>query len=200
MKRLPLLLLSLTSCASLHLGAAAPTNRTYRLSEADVARSQADDCRQEWVSGNPTVDIISAKRILEDLNVEIREGNPGGVQAAFPGLLWVKTGFWKESENFQAAILSHELVHYCDLERLKDNYELSWLTSNGRFVMETRAYAQLYRTYALQGMHKKKLRVLIDNRVESEESMRNKYRLWDIEPAQYESLTRPLWLKAAGIE
>ncbi len=193
----------LSGCSSIHIGAKAPTDKTYLLSADTITIAANDDCRQDWVSGNPTVDLITAKRILKDKKIEVVEGNPKAAATSLAddpsvklGLLVVKKGFWKESEAYQTEYLSHEFVHYCDLERLGADYEITWATSNGRWTMETRAYAQSFRTKAAQGVPKMDLREAIDHRLES---MRNFYWLWDIDPDQYMAETKDIWLKAAGV-
>lgn len=193
----------LSGCSSLHFGAKAPTDKTYRISEADIALAASDDCKQDWVSGNPAVDVLSAKRILREKGIETVEGNPIAAATSLAddpkiklGLLVVKPGFWETPEDYQAEYLSHELVHYCDLERLGADYEISFATSNGRWALETRAYAQSFRTKAAQGMRKMDLREAIDSRLEA---MRNYYWLWDLDPDQYLAETKDIWLEAAGL-
>ncbi len=193
----------LSGCSSIHFGAKSPTDKTYLLSADTITVAANDDCRQDWVSGNPTVDLLTAKRILQEKKIDVVEGNPKAAATSLAddpsvklGLLVVREGFWEESEAYQTEYLSHELVHYCDLERLGADYEITWATSNGRWAMETRAYAQSFRTKAAQGVSKMDLREAIDQRLES---MRNFYWLWDIDPEQYMTETKDIWLKAAGV-
>lgn len=197
MKRTALLLsLVLPACASLHIGAAKPTDNTYRLTASEVARASSDDCKQDWVTGDTAVDMLTFRSILKAEKIEVVEGNPAAGATAFPGLLIVRKGLWNEDPDYVVALGSHELVHYCDLDHLKDNYEVSWATSNGRAVMEIRAYAQTFRTYAKQGMSEETLRKAIEDKITK---LRDKYRLWDIDPKQFEGLCRSVWLKAAGL-
>ena len=193
----------LSGCTVIRYGSKVPTDNTYRLSYEDIGFASDTGCAQEWVSGNPTVDLLSAKKILKDKKIEVVEGNVLATGTALAdssnvktGLLVVEKGFWEESKHFQVEYLSHELVHYCDLEKLGADYEISFGFSNKRWALETRAYAQNFRTKKAQGVPMSKRREAIQERLVS---MRDRYWLWDIDPDQYLDETETIWLRAAGV-
>lgn len=183
------------ACTPVHLGALKPTDRTYLLAQSTLEDAAAVDCRQTWVTGDPPADVRAAKAILANQGVRVLEGNPGSMGTSLEGVLWVSKGFWDEPLVAQAEILTHELVHYCDRAKWGHAaFEARYATSNGRWAMEVRAYAQGFATLKAIGYSPQAMARAIQSRVENVQS---RYLLWDINPEQYRRETAAIWYDAA---
>lgn len=177
-------------------GAKEPTPYTFALTEADIAKAESDDCAQAWVTGDSPADVEAAFAVLDDLRVKIKRGtNPIATGTALRNTLWVDRDLFDKDLDYQVQLLSHELVHYCDREKDGDvDFDARYFHSAGRWVYETRAYAQSVRTMKIQRQDDGVIQLWIDRRVAS---MRDKYWLHDIDPAQYLTETRRI-LEAAA--
>lgn len=172
-------------------GSKVPTEHTFNLTDSDVIAAKSAECLQTWLTGNAEDDLVTAHSLLNRHHVKIKEGNPSGFSTAFRYLLWVPKGFSKKSTVDKVVLLSHELVHYCQRTRVTHSvFERAMLTSPGRFIYETPAYLQTFNALATYCVSPKTLSKKISAR---QESFRNKYWLWDIDPAQYEQLTGDIW-------
>lgn len=177
-------------------GAKEPTPYIFQLTEADIDKAESDDCAQTWVTGDSAADVETALAILDDLKVKVKKGtNPIATGTALRNTLWVDKELFDKDPVYQVQLLSHELVHYCD--RYKDgdvDFDARYFHSAGRWVYETRAYAQSVRTMKIQGIDDGKIQLWIDRRMDS---FVNKYWLHDIDPDQYQLETRRI-LEAAA--
>jgi len=187
-KVLPILLLA--GCAFRISGASAPTDETVRLTPADIAAAESDVCVQDWVGPHPGPNRAKALSLLDDRGVVVIERRVLRRTTAYARRLRVGKDFWKRPLAEQSAILSHELVHYCQRDLLGDEqFVVDYGDSVGRWRLEVPAYAQTIRTMILQG-DGKWVDGYIDDRIPR---MRNFYLLWNIDPAQYETETRRIW-------
>lgn len=170
-------------------GASAPTPYVFLLTQADIERANADDCAQTWITGDDAVDIEQAHKELSRYGVRVRYGgNPLADGTAGRHTLWLRDEVKKWDTDAKVRLLSHELVHYCDRDRVSDaDFEAAYFHSAGRWVYETRAYAQTYRTMKQQGWRDNAIERDVERRLVS---MRDKYLLHDIAADQYMRETR----------
>lgn len=166
-------------------GSKVPTEITHRLDATALAEANTDDCSQEWVTGDAVADIETAKNILELAGVRIVEGNPSWAGTALKRKLLVRPGVLDQDPRVVATLLAHELVHYCDRERLGDAvFEQRYALSDWRWAFEVRAYRQSVRSLKAYGGE---LGTWITQRVES---MPTAYWLHDIDPEEFARETR----------
>jgi hypothetical protein len=196
MRKAAVLSVLLAACGPVKVsGSSAPTEHTFRLTNADLESAADPSCYQDWVGHDPEANVAEALERLHAIGVEIVERKALNFVTAFRHELRVGKRFWENPADEQAMILTHELVHYCDRERLGDaSFERAYLHSSGRWRIETPAYAQEWRTAIAQGETPEMISERIAVRLLS---MRNFYWLWDIDPEQYETETRRIWLEAA---
>ena len=179
-------------------GASAPTEHTFKLTDADLAYVEQDDCAQDWVTGNAEADLELAHAKLKDRGVKIRGRNFVAKATAFERVLWVAKDFDDLDDATQARLLSHEHYHYCQRDELGDiAFEESYFNSPGRWRIETPAYRQTFRTMIMQCEPISTVAKKIDGQVKS---MRDMYLLWDIEPEQYETVTRKIWRSVLDLD
>lgn len=190
MKRLfPLLL---TACVPLSFsGSSHPTDHVFRLTPEDIAAANDGSCVQDWIGPAPGLNRAAALKRLDARGVTISERRVLNHVTAYATHLRVGKGFWKKPLEDQAAVLSHELVHYCQRDLLGDVVFVElYAHSAGRWRLEVPAYAQSIRTFQVQGLSEEELQSYIDKKLIS---VRSFYMLWDIEPGQYEAETRSAW-------
>jgi hypothetical protein len=188
-------LLVLVACGPTTIsGSNVPTEHTFELTEADIEAGASNECALAWIGSDSEVNRKKALDILAERRIRIWERNPSGFITSFPKRLWLTPDFSDKAVALQAAILSHELVHYCQRDKLGADFEADYLHSAGRWRLEVPAYAQQFRTYVAQGMTADDVAVEISLQVES---LRTRYLLWDIDPEQYETETRRIWVLAA---
>lgn len=194
MKRLAPLLLA--ACIPMSFsGSSVPTDHTFRLTPEDIAAAGGRSCIQDWIGPDPGPNRAEALKRLKARGVKVSEREILPWTTAYARDLRVGKDFWEKSLEDQAAILSHEFVHYCQRDRLGNMAFVElWEHSAGRWRLETEAYAQSVRTYKTQGLPQEHLDAYIDKRILS---LRNFYWLWDIEPGQYVEETRKV-LEAAA--
>ena len=140
----------------------APGQLTYDV----IERMEDESCMQDWVSGKPDADIIEALTQLEERGVDVREGNQKGFAIAMQNVLLVPERFWEQADDYQAQILSHELVHYCQRDEWgAGRLEMLALTATGRLMIETPGYRQAFRTMHKQGYLDHSIEGQIERRV-----------------------------------
>jgi len=190
MKRL--LLLLLISCAHVSLsGSNVPTDHTFALTAEDISAANDASCRQEWVTDDPASNVKTAVALLDKRGIRLTERDAARFTTATRYTLRLGKGFWDKPVETQAVVLSHELVHYCQRDALgNDAFELSYLTSSGRWRVEVPAYSQSIITLRVQGMSAAEAGTYIEDRLEK---MRDFYWLWDIDQIQYDTETRKAW-------
>lgn len=171
-------------------GSNVPTDHTFKLTDEDIAAATSETCAQDWIGDDPQANLDTAMAELEDRGVKIAERKAKGFSAALPGRLFVGHGFGTKPVAWQVEILSHELVHYCQRDALGIGFERAYAHSAGRWRLEVPAWSQSIRTMAAQGANDAELMVWIDEKLIS---MRDSYFLHDIDPGQYEIVTRRIW-------
>lgn len=190
MKRLfPLIL---AACIPVKLsGSSVPTDHTFRLTPEDIAAAHDTACVQDWIGPDPGPNRAEALKRLEARGVKISERKVLASTTAYATVLRVGHGFWEKPLEEQAAVLSHELVHYCQRDVLGDvAFVELWGHSAGRWSLEVPAHTQGIRTYKAQGWTDEQVGAYIEWKIGK---MRNFYWLWDIDPGQYEEETRRAW-------
>jgi len=189
--------LVLTSCGLQFSGASAPSEHTFKLTEADLEEAASVDCDQAWATGNADADIAAGLQILAERKVRVIKKNPFAGGSALAYRLYVTPEWDERPSNWKATLLRHELTHYCDRDRLGDTqFEIRYAHSAGRWVLETRAYAQSVREWSALGASEAQLRGYVDEKVGD---LRDQYLLWDIDPAQYEAETTRILLEAVDL-
>lgn len=201
MKKLTLLAtLLLTACGGplAFSGALAPTEDTFRLTPQDLKEASDASCEQAWFTGNDDRDLAQAEVLLDQYNVQIVWGNIIAAGTAGKTRLYIEEAYKKDNPKRDfTLLLSHELVHYCDRERLGDaQFEARYLHSAGRWVLEVRAYSQTIRSMIKQGAKTRHIEAYVKKRVAG---LLDMYALHDIDPEQYERETTRLLRKAAGL-
>jgi len=189
----------LASCTPLTFsGASEPTEHTFELTEADLAEAEDPACEPGWVSDDPEATVQAAfdRLALKSIRVVMRNPIAGGT--AGQSALYLRNDFDERSPESQAALLVHELVHYCDRERLGDaTFERRYGHSAGRWVLETRADVQQIQQFKRMGASDKFLRAWTEDQVAD---MRDTYMLWDIDPEQFERETLRIILGAVELQ
>ncbi len=168
-------------------GSPVPTEDTHRLPRDVLAQAEryAKDCAQAWVIEDVEHNVETALMLLRDRGIELREGNPTGMNTALRDVLWLRPGFYADPPGARAVTLSHELVHYCQRDDLGGAFERMYLQSDYRWAIEVSAYTQTIRTRKAQGGTADTDRMLRD--------LRDRYWLWDIDPTQLERESLRLW-------
>jgi hypothetical protein len=190
MRRIPLLLL--VGCAPLHFsGASFPIEHTVGLTEMDISAARSTTCLQAWIGPDPGPNRAEALKRLEARGVRISERRVLPWTTAFAGELRVGAGFWEKPLAEQSTILSHELVHYCQRDRLGNAvFVETWENSPGRWALKMPAHVQTILTMKAQGTSEPALEAYIDKRIMT---MRDFYLLWDLDQKQYLTVTREIW-------
>lgn len=189
--------LALPSCGLQFSGASAPTEHTFKLTTSDLEEAAALDCDQAWASGDATSDVRVGLQILAERKVKVVKKNPFAGGTALAYRLYVTPEWDDRPENWKATLLRHELTHYCDRDRLGDTqFEIRYAHSAGRWVLETRAYAQSVREWSALGASEPQLRGYVDEKVGE---LRDQYFLWDIDPAQFEAETTRILLGSVDL-
>ncbi len=183
--------LTLAACIPVTFsGSNVPTDHVFRLTADDIAAAESSTCAQDWVEDDVQFNVHTAIAELDDRGIKIVERKRRGFSVAAPRRLYVGKGFWDKPVASQAVTLSHELVHYCQRAALGAKFEDAYLHSAGRWRLEVPAYAQSIRTMHEQGTDEQALANVIGIRLTK---MRDDYFLHDIDPAQYEMVTRRIW-------
>jgi len=175
---------------SVLLGARSPGADTHKLSDFDVEYANAVDCAQGWVTGNAEYDEKEALAMLGRLGIRVQEVDLSGLGVGRPAAtalrkrLLISDGFWDKRAESRVAILSHELVHYCQRRQLGNNvFDANILQSSGRWRVEIPAYKQTFVTRMLQCYPEEEVEKGIYRRIKT---MRDTYWLHDIDAVQYE--------------
>lgn len=174
-------------------GASAPTAHTFELTphDVEVANNWTKQCEQSWVTGDAEKDLKIAKAELSRHNVKIRVGNPGASGTALRRTLLIAKEFQNASATDQVRLFSHELVHYCQREKIGHAaFEELYTHSAGRWRIEVPAYAQTFRTLLIYGTDADQVNQAVEARLSS---MRNTYWLYDIAPDNYGAETLRIW-------
>lgn len=194
MRALLLSLIVLAGCFPIKIsGSNVPTDHTVQLTDADIVAAEGyiDSCKVDLVSNDAQEVVDQVLAELEDRGVEVAERKHLKFTTAFKGRLEVAKGFWDRPISWQAMILTHELVHYCQRDDLGNRAFLeAYENSPGRWVIEVPGEAQFIRTGIAVGYEDWSAEKYIDDRLES---MRDFYWLHDLEPVQYNRETRRLW-------
>ena len=184
----------LFGCFPIHIsGSNVPTDNTTLLTAADIAAAEGylESCRVDLVSNNAQEVVDQALAELKERHIRIVEREKLTFTTAFRTRLEVKKGFWDEPVAYQAATLTHELVHYCQRRDLGNlTFEKSYANSPGRWRIEVPAVAQDIRTAVAVGFEDWSPRKYIDEKLPG---MRDFYMLHDLDPIQYELETRRIW-------
>jgi|GEM_PF-4111943 len=189
----------LASCTPLAFsGASEPTEHTFELTAEDLAEAADPACEPGWVSDDPEATVQAAFDRLALKSIRVVYRNPIAGGTAGQSALYLRNDFDERSPESQAALLVHELVHYCDRERLGDaRFERRYAHSAGRWVLETRADVQQIQQFKRMGASEKFLRAWAEDQIAD---MRDTYLLWDIDPQQFERETPRIILGAVGLQ
>lgn len=192
MRSFALTTLLVASCLPTKIsGSPNPTDDTAPLSAEDIAAGKDTSCYQDWLTGDAGRDIAMAYALLDERGVRIVRGNPAAGATALRTRLIVADDFDERDPRLLAALLSHELVHYCQRDAQgNDPFDQAYFASPGRWRTEVPAYSQYFRALALYCLNADDLEAAIENRVTS---MRQRYWLWDLDPEQYERETAAIW-------
>jgi hypothetical protein len=183
--------LILAACVPLSFsGSNVPTDHTFTLTNEDIAAAESDECAVEWITDDAGLNRDQALSLLDDLGVRIVEREVAKFTTATPRRLFVGKGFSERPIPSQATTLTHELVHYCQMDASNAIFVKSYAHSAGRWRIEVPAFSQSIRTMIRQGESDELVSDYIDAKLVS---MRDFYFLWDIDQAQYEMETRRIW-------
>lgn len=192
MRKLGILLLAACGPTTFS-GSNVPTEHTFLLTDADIQTASSNECALAWIGSDPDANRKKALEILKERGIRVSEKSPTRFITALPKHLLLTPGFSEKPVDLQAALFSHELVHYCQREKLGPDFDAGYRHSAGRWRIEVPGYAQQFRTYVAQGMAPDAVSKEISSRLVS---MRKTYMLWDIDPEQYETETMRVWALA----
>ena len=141
------------------------------------------------MTGNDGADLAEAERRVDARGLRVIEQNPTEFVTSFPFVMLAPPGFSKRKDDSKVRTYSHEFVHYCELDAMGFQVYLeTFMTSDGRVRMETPAWGQTLITHSLQGA------TFSDGDLSNlAATVRDKYWLWDIDPAQYEAQIPKIW-------
>lgn len=208
MQRLAIGSLVLCSCAILKFeGHAKPTDDTVRLTPEQIEMAGRQDCGFEifLFDGDPQGEVDRALAWLEANDIAVVKRNPFAGGTALQRRLYVTPKFDAGDIEWKASLMAHEVCgHYWDRHVDGDiEFEDNYAGEPMRWVYETRGYVYSVKQRKANGMSEPKLRTYIDGLVfgsEKEQSMRDEYWLWGIDPEQYETETQRILLEAAELE
>lgn len=183
--------LLLAACIPLSFsGSNVPTAHTFSLTAEDIAAAESDECAVGWITDDAGSNRDQALSMLDDLGVRIVEREVAQFTTATPRRLYVGNGFSERPIPSQSTTLTHELVHYCQMDASSAIFVASYAHSAGRWRIEVPSFSQSIRTMIRQGASDANVATFIDGKLVS---MRDFYWLHDIDPAQYEMETRRIW-------
>ena len=140
----------------------------------DLARATSEMAPDGVIPADPHEAYLLAMQEIEDNGIEIVPKADGHLEqwtkftTTFPTKIFVAANWDEKSEDVQAEILWHEIVHVREYDKHTPLLMgLMYVTAEGRWALEVQAYRESFRVQRLFGVSEERIQARMEPRAEA---------------------------------